>query len=157
MEQASPISRIGCTLIDLVALIVISLIIMIPFGASSLMNPEVGRGFFVSLLSTAAFCAYVSTEYFKGWSLGKFVLGFHITAKDGSPATPEMLLKRVLLKSASTLIGFLAAILPFAIIWSGLSMIMALVIFIGYFAIFGQEPLALHDRLSGTGVFRTQK
>jgi uncharacterized RDD family membrane protein YckC len=157
MERQGFGIRLAAFLIDVVALILISIVLGLIFGLGFGVRfggaaAQAGMGF--ALVSTLATLGYWSTEIFMAASPGKKLLGLRIGSETGEVAPQNQLITRWLIKNAANLIGLLAAIPGLGLIFGWLSIAAGLVIFIGCFLTLGQARQALHDMLAHTAVFK---
>lgn len=97
---------------------------------------------------------YMSLEIILGASVGKLILGIQIANEDGKIADKSTLAYRFAVKNASSILSLFAYIPVLGWIISMLSSIAGIVIFIGYFFIFTESKMCLHDRIAKTAVFR---
>ena len=157
MERQGFGIRLGAFLIDVVALILISIVLGVIFGLGfgvrfGAAAAHAGMGY--ALVSTLITLGYWSTEIFMAASPGKKLLGLRIASETGSVAPQNQLVMRWLIKNAGNLIGLLTVIPGLGVIFGWLSLAAGLVIFIGCFLTLGANRQALHDMLAHTAVFK---
>lgn len=88
-----------------------------------------------------------------GQSPGKMLLQLVNTNTDGTPANATNLWLRATLKYGSTLLALAGAMLGITMI-EVLSSLWGLIIFVGYFFVFGDNKQTIHDMLAKTVVSR---
>ena len=96
---------------------------------------------------------YTSTEMFTRGTPGKLMLRMRITRQDGEPADPATLFLRWSAKQSPSIFSLLFAItqIPVFTYVSGIS---GLVVFIGCLVVAGESKLAWHDQWAKTAVMR---
>jgi uncharacterized RDD family membrane protein YckC len=162
MERQGFGIRLGAFLIDIVALIILSVIISVitghGFGVSYGYRSGAGSVGY-SLLMSLVILAYWSTEIFKAASPGKMLLGLSIGSETGTAASQNQLVTRWACKNAGSLIGLAAtligAVIPiFGFIIGLVAVLSGLAIFVGCFLTLGAQRQALHDMLAHTAVYQ---
>jgi uncharacterized RDD family membrane protein YckC len=108
----------------------------------------------MNILELLSVLIYFSSEIFRSFSFGKLILKLRISGHDGSPAGLSLRLKRYITKNISYLTGLIVFITPYTSIVGIISIALGLIMFIGFFMVFGEEKLALHDYLTGSSVCR---
>lgn len=116
----------------------------------AIMNEYLFTFIFVSFIGLF----YMSLEIILGASVGKLILGLQITKENGVIADKGVLATRYVVKNVSSILGLLAYIPVLGFVFSALSSITGFIIFIGFFFIFGESKMCLHDKLAKTAVFR---
>lgn len=121
------------------------------FGVSmdAVMNEHLFTMIFVSFIGLF----YMSLEIILGASVGKLILGIQIANEDGKVADKGTLAYRFAVKNASSIFSLLSYIPILGLIFGLLSSIAGVVIFIGYFFIFTESKMCLHDRIAKTAVY----
>ena len=94
-------------------------------------------------------------EGFSGASPGKFLFGMRVREKEGAAAAPKTLLFRSIIKT-SGLWGMTISLLIGSWIAAIFSLAAICLILIGFFWVLGNSKMALHDRISGSGVYSLQ-
>ena len=158
--------RLRAVIIDAVIVLILSFILggalgalFGGIGAAATQGPAGGMigGIIGAMLGmTLVALLYFLMEGFLGWTLGKRILGLQIGTEDGKKAPTSTLLKRWAIKNSSFLLSVIGYITGISIFYTALSLIAALVIFIGCFFVLGEAKQALHDKLAKTAVFRIQ-
>ena len=95
---------------------------------------------------------YSLTEGFTGASPGKRVLRIRIANQDGSQGDTTLYIRRWGVKFSGSILRMIALV-PALVALDTIGVIVAVVIFIGYFGALGVERLALHDRIAQTAVY----
>ncbi|MEC9091865.1 MAG: RDD family protein [Planctomycetota bacterium] len=90
-------------------------------------------------------------ETFGGLSIGKLLLGLQVSRADGTVASLGTTVMRALIKFQFTYIGLLAVLTGLGILIP-ISGILAFVLFVGIFFVFGVSRQTFWDRLSGSSV-----
>ncbi len=96
---------------------------------------------------------YNLLEGFKGYTLGKLMLGIQIGNQDGTQASVNKLMLRFSIKNISTILN-LIAITTFIGFIDSIASFLGLVIFIGCFFVLGEKKLAFHDMIAKTAVYK---
>lgn len=91
-----------------------------------------------------------------GQSIGKMALKIKNTNVDGSPASPQTLWIRALLKYGASILSLLGSMSGLFLI-STLGSIWSLVIFIGFFLVFMDNRQTIHDMIAKTVVSRIKR
>jgi uncharacterized RDD family membrane protein YckC len=163
MERQGFGIRLGAFLIDVVAIVILSVIIALIFGQGFVFpySNRAGMGVGVVLVRSLVVLAYWSTEIFRAASPGKMALGLSIAGENGSAATQNQLVTRWAVKNAGNLIGLAAAVVGavipiFGFVLGIVSGLAALAVVVGCFLALGVQRQALHDMLAHTAVFRLQ-
>ena len=122
-------------------------------------------GIIATVLAMVAVMAILTLLYYLiegifGASPGKMILGIKVGTADGKQGNIGLYLKRWAIKNFPHLLGLLAAILGMVGI-IGLvgivgiiSQIVALILFVGAFWIFGASKQCLWDKLAGTAIYK---
>jgi uncharacterized RDD family membrane protein YckC len=96
---------------------------------------------------------YGLIEGFTGASPGKLILGLRAVDQSGQRASVGNLLVRYLVKYSASLLALVGMVAVSSVI-QNVSQIVALIVIVGCFLVFGKARLALHDRIAGTAVLR---
>jgi len=112
------------------------------------------RLFFLSLVNLA----YFSSEYFFAKTPGKALHGLEIRSNEGNEASQKELFIRWFLKNGFNALNLFLGLLglQFAIFHT-IASIWGLVFFVGLFLAFGASRQCLHDKMSGTAVYKLAK
>lgn len=155
--------RLGAALLDSAIMMALTMVIGIVAGGflgglmgGAGMGPAAGAlgamaGFLVAM--TLVGLLYPVIEGVTGWSPGKRVLGLQIGTADGEPAPLKLLLGRSAIKNSTAVAGFVGTVTGIGL-FTGLSGLLALVVFVGCFMTLMASRQALHDRIAGTAVFK---
>jgi uncharacterized RDD family membrane protein YckC len=125
--------RFVAFVIDGIIISVIQFLLSLIFG--DLMDVETNQGSssIINLILTIIYFGWFQT-YLRGQTLGKKITGIRVTTLDGSKVKlGRMLLREIIGKTVS-----------------------ALILLIGFFMAAGKSKRALHDRMAGTIVVRTE-
>lgn len=156
--------RFGAYVIDVIILNILSRILgAVTEGILSTVATSV-EGFVATIIGAAGALfllgvLYWGMEAITGFTVGKLVLKLKIAREDGQPGDINLWLKRFALKNIATLLMFLtiigSLIAPIiGLIFAILAIIGGLVIFVGYFFVFSDSKQTLHDKWSGSAVFK---
>jgi uncharacterized RDD family membrane protein YckC len=125
--------RFVAFVIDGIIISVIQFLVSLIFGDLMDVETNPGSSSFINLILTIIYFGWLQT-YLKGQTLGKKITGIRVTRLDGSEVKlGRMLLREIIGKTVS-----------------------ALILLIGFFMAAGKAKRALHDRMAGTIVVRTE-
>jgi uncharacterized RDD family membrane protein YckC len=125
--------RFVAFVIDGIIISVIQFLLSLIFGDLMDVETNPGSSSFINLILTIIYFGWFQT-YLRGQTLGKKITGIRVTTLDGSKVKlGRMLLREIIGKTVS-----------------------ALILLIGFFMAAGKSKRALHDRMAGTIVVRTE-
>jgi uncharacterized RDD family membrane protein YckC len=125
--------RFVAFVIDGIIISVIQFLLSLIFGDLMDVETNPGSSSFINLILTIIYFGWFQT-YLRGQTLGKKITGIRVTTLDGSNVKlGRMLLREIIGKTVS-----------------------ALILLIGFFMAAGSSKRALHDRIAGTIVVRTE-
>lgn len=125
--------RFVAFVIDGIIISVIQFLLSLIFGDLMDVETNPGSSSFINLILTIIYFGWFQT-YLRGQTLGKKITGIRVTTVDGSKVKlGRMLLREIIGKTVS-----------------------ALILLIGFFMAAGKSKRALHDRMAGTIVVRTE-
>ncbi|CAN5488879.1 hypothetical protein BH10BAC6_BH10BAC6_03220 [soil metagenome] len=111
---------------------------------------------FVGTISVAGIVvafAYSIIELIWGTSPGKLTLGLQIARSDGFRGDVSLYAKRWAVKHIKEILQFAAFIAAISVLQT-IGSFLGFVIFVGYFFVFSESRMTLHDRVAQSAVFR---
>lgn len=107
----------------------------------------------IAVASIVVAFAYSLIELMWGTSPGKMTLGLQIARPDGTRGDLSLYAKRWAVKHIKEILQFASFIGTIAILQT-IGGVLGFVIFIGYFFVFSDARMTLHDRIAQSAVFR---